>query len=382
LIGPVTIADDKATNETCPNLSTIGNHDNYLDVGESITCTASYTITQADLNAGSVTNIASASAGGITSPTDTETVTAILGSALTIVKTANPKTYSAVGNIISYSFLVTNTGNTSLIGPVVVADDKATNEICPNVTTVGNLDGYLDPGESITCTASYTIARSDMTSGSVTNAAYATGKYGEVTIISNIDHVTITATHTLTYAYLPLTILSRPGVQILPKSSSYESHGTLYIVGEVLNNTSNTLGSVKITVNLYDAAGQPVDMSSYTYYPYLWPNDLPAFQFRAPEYVIGDTSPRLTILDDSRSYNGDNYVINSKIRNNGNLISKNVIVSATLYNDTGVPVDCERSATSDLIPGAISDFNVTFLGYYRDYSDVTQYGLRVAGELP
>jgi hypothetical protein len=239
-----------------------------------------------------------------------------------------------------------------------------------------------------------------MASGSVTNAAYATGKFGEVTIISNIDHVTITATHTFRYAYLPLSIVSRPGVQILPKSSSYESHGTLYIVGEVLNNTSNTLGSVKIIVNLYDAAGQPVDMSSYTYYPYLWPNDLPAwsqgcfklrmvippsgysFQFKAPEYVIGDTSPGLTILGDSRSYNGDNYVINSKIRNNGNLISKNVIVSATLYNDTGMPVDCERSVTSDIIPGAISDFNITFLGYYRNYSDVTQYRLRVAGELP
>ena len=72
LAGPVTVADDKAT-VTCPALSTVGNHDGFLDPGEAVTCTASYTITQADLNSGSVTNIAKASVAGIDSNEDTET---------------------------------------------------------------------------------------------------------------------------------------------------------------------------------------------------------------------------------------------------------------------------------------------------------------------
>src|SRR6185436_9158510 len=135
--GPVTITDDKATDEACPNVNTVGNLDGFLDPGESITCTASYTITQADLNAGSVTNVAQAHADGTDSNTDTQTVTAVQSPALTLVKTATPSTYDSVGDVISYSFLVTNTGNVRLAGPVTITDDKATDEACPDVNTVG-----------------------------------------------------------------------------------------------------------------------------------------------------------------------------------------------------------------------------------------------------
>ena len=68
LAGPVTVADDKAT-VTCPAGG--------LAPGASMTCTASYTITQADLDSGSVKNTAKASANGIESNPDDETVTAI-----------------------------------------------------------------------------------------------------------------------------------------------------------------------------------------------------------------------------------------------------------------------------------------------------------------
>ncbi len=67
----MTIDDDQATDESCPAVTTVGNLDGNLDPGESLTCTASYTVDQADLNAGSVVNIADASADGTTSATDT-----------------------------------------------------------------------------------------------------------------------------------------------------------------------------------------------------------------------------------------------------------------------------------------------------------------------
>jgi len=68
------VADDKTT-VTCPDLSTVGDADANLDPGESITCTASYTITQADVDADGVTNTATASAGGVDSALESETVT-------------------------------------------------------------------------------------------------------------------------------------------------------------------------------------------------------------------------------------------------------------------------------------------------------------------
>ena len=128
--GPSTVSDNKTTNESCPATPT-------LAPGASITCTSSYTITQADINSGSVTNIASATNGAVTSPTDTETVTAVQAPALTIVKSASPSTYSAVGAVISYSYLVTNSGNVTLSGPFSVSDNKTTNESCPATADSG-----------------------------------------------------------------------------------------------------------------------------------------------------------------------------------------------------------------------------------------------------
>jgi uncharacterized repeat protein (TIGR01451 family) len=104
-----------------------------------MTCTASYEITQADLDSGSVKNTAKASANGTDSNFDDETVTADQNPALSLVKTASPVTYDEVGDVISYSYLVKNTGNVTLAGPVTVSDDKAGD--LPGGDTVGNLDG-------------------------------------------------------------------------------------------------------------------------------------------------------------------------------------------------------------------------------------------------
>ena len=158
---------------TCPSVAT-------LDPGEHVTCTASHTITQADLDAGSVTNTASASADGTTSNTDSVTVTASQGPGVSLVKSATPNYFTAVGDVIDYSYVVTNTGNVSLDGPVTVTDDKVA-VTCPPVTT-------LDPGDSVTCSSSYSIAQSDIDAGSITNVATASVDG----VVSSIRTLTVT----------------------------------------------------------------------------------------------------------------------------------------------------------------------------------------------
>lgn len=92
---------------------------------------------------------------------------------LSIVKNANESNFKIATDLLHYSFIVSNNGSASLPGPVTVSDNKTDDESCPNVNTVGDFDNYLDPGESLTCTATYTILAADVTAKLVTNTAFA-----------------------------------------------------------------------------------------------------------------------------------------------------------------------------------------------------------------
>ena len=223
LAGPVTVADDKAT-VSCPDVATVGDLDATLDPGEAVTCTATYTVVQADIDSGSVTNIATASAGGTSSNSDTVTVTGTQTSTVSLDKSANPTTYSAVGQMITYTYVVTNTGNTTLTGPATVADNKVT-VTCPA--------GDLAPGATVNCTATYTITQADINAGSVVNIASATVEG----VVSNTDTVTVTATQST-------------GVTLDKTSTTtgYDSVGDTLSYSYVVTNTGNVSLAGPVTV--------------------------------------------------------------------------------------------------------------------------------------
>ncbi len=165
---PITVSDDKIASVTCPALPAGG-----LLPTATLTCTATYTVVQADLDAGEVTNVASSTDGTTTSPTDDATVSGTQSPAMTIVKTAQDADFTTVGDILTYEYVVTNTGNV-LIADLDVTDDKIAAVSC-SVAAIGNGDANLDPSESVTCTGEYTVTQADLDAGSVTNLASATG---------------------------------------------------------------------------------------------------------------------------------------------------------------------------------------------------------------
>ena len=136
---------------------------------------------------GTITNTATASGNGGSPVSDTDSAT-YANIALAFDKSASPLVYNNAGEVITYTFLVTNTGNAVIDGPITVLDDRTTNETCPALTTIGDLDNFLDPGESLTCTATYTITAGDVSAGSVVNIAHATNG----TIDSPTDTATVT----------------------------------------------------------------------------------------------------------------------------------------------------------------------------------------------
>ena len=116
-----------------------------------------------------------------TNNTDTQTLTIIASEpGLALEKTAAETSYASVGDVINYSYKITNTGNVSISGPFSVNDDKTT-VTCPSTPA------SLAPTEFLVCTAVYHVVQADLDAGSLTNIATASG---DVTT-SNEDSVTI-----------------------------------------------------------------------------------------------------------------------------------------------------------------------------------------------
>ncbi len=157
--------------------------------------TATYTLTQADIDAGQVTNTALAvgtdpkgnevrDTSGTTIDNDTPTVVDIaLHTGLTVVKTANTDSYSNVGDIINYTIQVLNSGNVTLY-KITVTDP---------LTGLNTLIDELTPGTSKEFIQNYTVTQIDLDRGSVTNVAAASGFGPNSNPITNSDEVVVEA---------------------------------------------------------------------------------------------------------------------------------------------------------------------------------------------
>ncbi|CAB5033398.1 unannotated protein [freshwater metagenome] len=137
-----------------------------------LTCAATHVVTQADVDAGTYTNVATADSDQTTPDTDNETVPMVQEPALNIVKTVTSTGPYALGDAITFSIVAKNTGTTTLTEVTVTEQNAdATLEGCSPEPPAS-----LAPGEKITCTATHLVTQADFDAGEYRNVAVADSK--------------------------------------------------------------------------------------------------------------------------------------------------------------------------------------------------------------
>lgn len=162
-----------------------------LAQGACQTLTYAHTVTLADLTTGNITNTATVTAqgdvsGDTASNTDNHTTPVVQTDApgITLEKSCDPVGPYSLGQTVTYSFLVTNTGNVALTG-VAVTDPGAT-----GIPAIGN----LAIGQSVTVTGTRVVTLADIVAGSFTNNATVTGTPPTGPVVTDTDDHTITTT--------------------------------------------------------------------------------------------------------------------------------------------------------------------------------------------
>ena len=231
---------------------------------DSTTFSGTYTLTLADINSGSFTNTATVSGDdpGETTVSDTDddsqTLTAAPEIKLEKIGTVNrnivpPTDRIDVGDTITYTFSITNTGNVTLTN-IQVAD------LASGVTVSGNPVASLDPGEtdSTTVTGTYTITQVDIDNGNKVNSASVTGTDPSSTEVTDND----TCTTTLEDA--PAISLVKTGTidDSVVAPAGVVNPGDKVNYTFTIKNTGNvTLDTISIVENTSDVelTGDPID---------------------------------------------------------------------------------------------------------------------------
>jgi len=158
-----------------------------LNPGEVTSGTAQHIVTQADIDSGLRHNVATATGnppiGDPVTDTDDETVTFPQNPAIQVVKTSDATGSNQVGDVITFTYEVTNTGDVTLTN-VSVTDDLE-GPISLAKTT-------LTPGEVTTGTAQHTVTQDDIDAGSRQNVATAAGNPPIGDPVTDTDDETVT----------------------------------------------------------------------------------------------------------------------------------------------------------------------------------------------
>jgi uncharacterized repeat protein (TIGR01451 family) len=148
-----------------------------LGVGQVVTATATYVLQRPEVDAGVLSTIATVVGtppiGAVVSATASPSLTITPVPSITVTKTALPTVAQSAGQVITFSFLVKNTGNVTL-STVGIADSL------PGMSAVTYANwpttaGVLGAGQSVSGSATYSVTMGDVAAGTISNTATASG---------------------------------------------------------------------------------------------------------------------------------------------------------------------------------------------------------------
>jgi uncharacterized repeat protein (TIGR01451 family) len=136
---------------------------------DGTTFTGSYTITQADIDAGFKDNTATATSDNATAAPAMAHVVLPQSAQMTLSETASTSSNTpAAGDTLNYTFSLTNTGNVTLHDQTVtdtVATGITLEQTGPNIVGDANHNGQFDVGETWKFDGTYTLTAADILSG-------------------------------------------------------------------------------------------------------------------------------------------------------------------------------------------------------------------------
>lgn len=151
------------------------------------------------------------------------------GLALTV--SANPTTYSQAGQVITYTYIVKNSGTTTLGPTQFTVTDGLMN---PATFNCGPAGTTLSSGASTTCNVNYTISQEDLNDATISNNATATGA-GAPTSAAAVTTISKSVTQ--------LTLSA------IPNPATYNAAGQVITVTYIIkNNGTSTLGPAQFNV--------------------------------------------------------------------------------------------------------------------------------------
>lgn len=359
--------------------------------GADVTCTATYTVTQADVDAGTITNIASVTGtppSPLTPPPVTPSNEVVVDvppvPALEIEKSATPETITAAGQTISYSFVVTNTGNVTLTNVMVNETDfTGTGTLSDVVCPAGAAS--LAPGADITCTAIYVVTQADVDAGEITNAATAGGTPPNpltpppvspedevtvdvpatpaITVVKSADEAAqedIAAGQEVTYSFLVTNTGNVTLTDVEVIEGEFSGTGALSAILCPEEATSLAPGdqvTCEATYRVTQAdvdAGTVTNTATATGTPPTGPDPVsPESEVTIPSVPAPGLNVVKTASLERATTVGQDITYSFVVTNTGNLTITDVVVNETGFTGTGTlsAVSCPEGAAS-LVPGA------------------------------